>query len=133
MPRRVLKGYGRMTGIPDEWMIELSEDGLTFAHVDSDAAAAGGRDEREDGRREELRAAILGVLPADDPDGLTREEIWAALPEKVRVNEVRFRQLLEAEAGKAWRKEGAGNKAGAYRYRRHPLTLHTGPDEGGKE
>jgi hypothetical protein len=64
------------------------------------------------------------VLPADDPTGMTREEIWAALPEKVRVNEVRFRQLLEAEAG---------NKAGAYRYRRHPLTLHTGPDEGGKE
>ncbi|MEO2092058.1 MAG: AAA family ATPase, partial [Gemmataceae bacterium] len=61
--RRVLKGYGRMTGIPDEWMIELSEDGLTFAHVDSDAAAADTRGQVEEGLKEELRAAILVVLP----------------------------------------------------------------------
>ncbi len=104
----MLKGYGRMTGIPDEWMIELSEDGLTFAHVDSDAAAADMRGQAEEGRKEELRTAILRVLPADDPAGMTREDIWAALPEKVRKNEVRFKTVLATEEGKSWRREGSG-------------------------
>ncbi len=131
--RRVLKGYGRMAGIPDEWLIEMTEDGTGFAHVDPDAAAVDTRGKVEDGRKDELRQAILAVLPADDPDGMTREEIWEQLPDGVRKNNIRFRSVLEAECGKLWRKEGAGNKAGAYRYRRLELVTHPGEEEGGEE
>jgi hypothetical protein len=43
--------------------------------------------------------------PADDPAGLTREEIWDAPPPEVRKNEVRFKSVLEAEAGTMWERE----------------------------
>ena len=128
--RRVLKGYGRMAGIPDEWLVELTEDGSGYRHIDADAAATGTRERQEDGRKEELREAILGVLPADG-DGMTREEIWERLPPAVRKNEVRFKSVMEAECGKLWRKEGKGGRNG-YRYRKLEFVTHPG-EEGGEE
>ncbi len=88
------------------------------------------REGREDDRKDELRTTILAVLPHDDPDGMTREEIWDALPDAVRKNNIRFRIILEAECGRLWRKVGAGNKAGAYRYRRNEIVTHPGEEEG---
>jgi hypothetical protein len=129
--RRVLKGYGRMCGIPDEWLVEMTEDGSGFTHVDADAAATDTREQQENGRKEELRNAILAVLPANDPDGMTREEIWEALPAEVRKNEVRFKRTLEADCGKLWRKEGKGGRGG-YRYHRNELVNHPGEEEGGE-
>ena len=108
-----------------------SEDGLGFAHVDGEAAAADARGQAEEGRKEELRAAILGVLPADHPAGLTREEIWQALPPPVRVNDKRFQSVLEAGVGDVWRKEGDGGRDG-YRYRR-TAPANSAEHEGGKE
>ncbi len=131
--RRVLKGYGRMNGIPDEWLIELNEDGSGYAHVDSDAAAADTRGQQEEGRKDDLRTAILSVLPPDDPDGMTREEIWEALPDGVRKNEKRFRQVLDDATGRLWRREGSGGKGGAFRYWRNEIVTHPGEEEGGEE
>lgn len=59
-------------------------------HRTTKATDPHGRRRVEEGRKDELRTAILGVLPADGPDGMTREEIWDALPAEVRRNEVRF-------------------------------------------
>jgi hypothetical protein len=73
------------------------------------------------------------VLPPDDPDGMTRDEIWEQLPAAVRKNNIRFRSILEAECGKLWRKEGKGNKSGAYRYHRLELVTHPGEEQGGEE
>jgi hypothetical protein len=112
--RRVLKGYGRMCGIPDEWLVEMTEDGSGFTHVDADAAATDTREQQENGRKEELRNAILAVLPHDG-DGMTREEIWEALPPEVRKNEVRFKSVIAAETGKLWRKEGDGARGKSFR------------------
>jgi hypothetical protein len=131
--RRVLKGYGRMTGIPDEWLIEMAEDGSGFAHVDPDAAAVDTRGQMEEGRKDELRTAILSVLPTDDPDGMTREQLWASLPERVQVNVVRFKRVLAAETGKLWRKEGDGSRNRPYRYWGLKAVTHPGEEEGGEE
>lgn len=131
--RRVLKGYGRMTGIPDEWLIELTEDGSGFTHIDPDAAAADTREQQEEGRKDDLRTAILAVLPHDDPDGMTREEIWEQLPPAVRKNDKRFRQVLDDATGQLWRREGSGGKGGAFRYWRNEIVTHPGEEEGGEE
>ncbi|MGL6097811.1 MAG: hypothetical protein ACRC7O_18675 [Fimbriiglobus sp.] len=54
------------------------------------------------------------MLPAAE-SGFTRSEIWDRLPDAVKVNEVRFRSILEAENGKLWVKTGGQGKGG-YRY-----------------
>ena len=53
---------------------------------------------------------------AERDKALTREEIWERLPEAVRVNEVRFKSVMEAGVPKDWLKEGGGRQAGSYRY-----------------
>ena len=100
---------------------------------DPGAAATDTREQQEDGRKEELRNAILAVLPAGDPDGITREEIWERLPDGVRKNEVRFKSVLKAENGKLWVKSWSGGKSTPYRYRRIELVTHPGEEEGGEE
>ena len=99
---------------------------------DADAAATDTRERQEEGRKEDLRTAILGVLPPDDPDGMTREEIWEQLPPAVRKNNIRFRSILEAECGKLWRKEGSGGKKDPFRYWRNEIVTHPGEEVGGE-
>jgi predicted ATP-dependent serine protease len=130
--RRVLKGYGRMTGIPDEWMIEMAEDGTGFTHVDADAAATDTHERQEDGRKDELRAAILGALTRHAPTPLTREELWEELPPDMRKNEKRFRAVLEDGTGTLWQREGKGRNGGAFRYWWEPSVTHPGEEEGGE-
>jgi hypothetical protein len=77
---------------------------------DPGAAATDTREQQEDGRKEELRNAILAVLPPGDPDGMMREEIWERLPDGVRKNDKRPRQVMEAEAGKSWGKWGVAGR-----------------------
>ena len=64
---------------------------------------------------------------------MTREEIWEALPNGVRRNEVRFKRVLEAENGKLWVKSGNGGKGTPYRYRRIEMVTHSGEEQGGEE
>jgi len=45
--------------------------------------------------RDELRAAVKAIL-AEKKVAMTRKELWEALPKAPRVNEVTFRELLEA-------------------------------------
>ena len=63
-----------------------------------------------------LREAIVDLLPSEAP-GLTRDEIWNALPEELRVNDVRFRSVLECEADRLWRK-GKRPGGAVFTYRR---------------
>lgn len=130
--KRCLTGYGRYDAIPQEWVVELvAEAGggaarPAFEHrpPKSDAAA---RAEREDARQDELRQALLWVIPtAEEGGGLTRKQIWDALPEGLRVNEARFKEMLEAGAGRDWLREGSGGKGHPFRYRR----VSDGPTEG---
>ena len=117
--RRELKAYGRMQGIPPEWLIELDPDSNTYRVVSADQAHGAGAEakrEKEEGRKDDLRHAILGVLPANREQAMTRDEIWEKLPDAVRVNQARCWSVLEAEVPNLWMKEGGGRKAGAYRY-----------------
>lgn len=72
------------------------------------------------------------MLPADDPTGMTREEIWAALPPPLRVNEKRFLGLLADTERAGWVREGSGGKGGAFRYKRFAVVPSDAEDEGGK-
>ncbi len=72
------------------------------------------------------------MLPADG-DGMTREQIWEALPDGVRKNEVRFKSVMAAETGKLWRKAGDGSRGNPFRYQRMELVTHPGQEEGGEE
>ncbi|MCU0706370.1 MAG: AAA family ATPase [Fimbriiglobus sp.] len=130
--RRVLKGYGRMSGIPDEWLIELAEDGSGYTHIDADAAAATeARERAEEERKETLRGAITGVLARVAPKSLTREELWDELPPDMRKNEKRFRTVLEEGAGTLWQRDGKGRNGGAFRYWWEATVTHPG-EEGGE-
>jgi hypothetical protein len=102
-------------------------------HIDPDAAAVDTREQQEDGRKEELRNAILAVLPPDDPDGMTRDEIWERLPDGVRKNQVRFKRVLDAECGKLWRKEGSCGKKDPFRYWRLEPVTHPGQERAGNK
>jgi len=106
-----------MQGIPPEWLVELDPESNTCRAIGADQAhRAGAKREKEEGRKDGLRHAILGVLPANREQAMTRDEIWEKLPEGVRVNEKRFWSVLEAEVPRLWLKEGGSGKGGAYRY-----------------
>ena len=62
------------------------------------------------------RHAILGVLPVQREQAMTRDEIWEKLPEAVQVNRVRFHSILEAEVPALWLKEGGEGRGHRYRY-----------------
>ena len=72
--------------------------------------------EKEDGRKDDLRRAILAALPATREAALTRDEIWEKLPEAVKVNHVRFKSVMEAGVPVDWLKQGDGVKGRGYRY-----------------
>ena len=52
-------------------------------------------------------------------------------PPAVRVNEVRFKAVLEAGAGESWRREGIGNRNSQHRYRRFAVVPPPAVEEGG--
>jgi AAA domain len=106
--QRVLTGIGRHPGIPQEWLIGLTEDGEYAAYADGQV-----RRPMPDGRG--LREAIRDVLPADPP-GLTRKQIWEALPEEFHVNEHRFRSVLQEGVGDWWIKKSRSNVLGGPTY-----------------
>jgi hypothetical protein len=107
--RRVLTGYGRWEGTPEEVVIELAADGTGYiAHGDKQQVAG-----------KELRAAILGVLPTDPGKALDTDDILEGLPESAAVR----RQTLLSELRRGaeanppdWRREGKGAKGSPYTY-----------------
>ena len=68
------------------------------------------------GRETELRAALAAIL-AGTPTPRTRKELWDALPDALRVNEVKFEEVLEAGVGACWRREKMPGRAGGFAYR----------------
>jgi hypothetical protein len=135
--KRALTGYGRYDAIPGEWVVELvaaagggaARPAFEHRPPKPDAAA---REEREEARQDELRQALLWVIPtAEEGGGRTRKEIWDALPETLRVNEKRFWDALADGCGTDWIQEGTGGRGNPYRYRRAPETFTEGEMFGG--
>ena len=52
-----------------------------------------------------MKDAIKALLPKDG-SGLTRKEIWERLPEELRKNEVRFKEILSEGEESEWKKNG---------------------------
>ena len=48
---------------------------------------------------------------------MTRKQLWEALPEGLRVNEVRFREAVESGVGSLWTKEERARARGGPLYR----------------
>ena len=106
-----------MQGIPSEGLVELDPATNEYRVVSSEQAnGTEAKREREDGRKDDLRLAIRGLLHANWEQALTRKEIWERLPEAVRLNEVRFKSVMEAGVPRDWLKEGGGGKSNPYRY-----------------
>jgi len=94
-----------MQGIPPEWLVELDPESNQYRAVGADqvhGAGAEAKREKVEGRKDDLRHAILGVLPANREQAMTRDEIWEKLPDAVRVNRPRFHSVLEAEVPRLW-------------------------------
>ena len=62
------------------------------------------------------RHAILGVLPVQREQAMTRDEIWEKLPEAFHANRTRLNSVLEAEVPALWLKEGGEGRGHRYRY-----------------
>ena len=75
------------------------------------------RDGAAANRDEALRQAILGVLDGPEEEGLTRKAIWEQLPDEVRRNEPKFREVMEQWIGVLWRKEERAARGGGSVYR----------------
>ena len=65
-------------------------------------------------RDDELRLAIRDILQREGK-GMTRKEIWDALPDELRRNEKVFRDAVEGD-GSGWRKEDRANREGGPLY-----------------
>ena len=62
--RRELKALGRMQGIPAEWLVELDPATNEYRAVSAEQAnGAEAKREKEDGRKDDLRHAILEFPP----------------------------------------------------------------------
>jgi restriction endonuclease S subunit len=110
---------GRPSGIPAEWVVERQEDGTYTGHpadeVASRAERVQRREKKSEERESELRTAIRAILTKGESP-LTRKDIWEALPEELRVNEPRFREVLEGGVGDVWGKEKADGRGGGFVY-----------------
>ncbi len=71
------------------------------------------REKKADDRRDELRAAVTTIL-AEKKLPMTRKELWDALPDGLRVNEVLFKELLLEGVGSEWEREGS--QGGGFKY-----------------
>lgn len=104
--RRVLKAYGRYDQIPDERVIELTDDGYVVIGEVADA------------RSDDIRETIYGLLP-DEGEGLTFEEVrdrWADPP---APGNTRLRGFLNEGANLGrWDRSGTGRKGSPHRFRR---------------
>jgi hypothetical protein len=105
--RRLLTGYSRWDETPDELVIELAEDASGYT-AQGDRAEVG---------RQELRALLREVLPAEPP-GKTIDEIrekWPdsrAAPRKQKL----IGELARGLESGDWHREGKGVKCDPYRY-----------------
>jgi hypothetical protein len=106
--RRVLTGYSRSEGTPEDLVIELAADGSGYS----------ARGEKHEVAGRELTAAILQVLP-DKAPGIDTEDILEALPEHASPR----RKTLLAELRRGaesdppdWHREGKGVKGDPFTY-----------------
>jgi hypothetical protein len=117
--KRVITAMGRPSDIPAEWVVERQEDGTYTGHPADEVASrverVQRREKKSEDREAELRAAIVGIL-TNGKSPMTRKEIWEALPEELRVNEPRFREVLEGGVGDVWGKEKADGRGGGFVY-----------------
>ena len=105
--RRVISGWGRFDDIPDEVVIELANDGLSY-RAEGDRKAVAGR---------ELHADLLFLLPTEPP-GLTADELHDGLPEANRAKRATLVSALMGGVGTEWQSSGTGKKGSPRRFYR---------------
>jgi hypothetical protein len=104
--RRVLTGYSRLEGTPDELVIELEEDG-------SDYTSQG---DREHAVHLELCESIKERLPAKPP-GVTLEELREQWPDEPKPSQRTLgNELPKGIKAGLWARSGEGVKGDPYRY-----------------
>jgi hypothetical protein len=104
--RRVLTAYGRDDDTLDELVVELAEDGQSYAtHGD-----------RQQVRADGLQRGILERLPGEPP-GLTADEVLSGWPEESRPHRNEFYRALAggADAG-LWQRQGEGKRGSPRRF-----------------
>ena len=111
--RRVIKAVGRFDGVPKEWLVERADDGSFDGRDGTETESA--TEKRREERLDELREAILAILPLEG-DGLTREDIWARLPDEVRKNESNYNRMIQEGTGRSWTRMRRPGRGGAFVY-----------------
>ena len=105
--KRTISAFGRYPGIPHEWVIELDPATENYHFADK-------TEKQVRSSSEELTETILDLL-AENP-GMTWKELWQDLPTELRKNQIRFRDLLNQEESKFWRKEQLPGQGGPIGY-----------------
>lgn len=100
--RRVLTGYGRFRDIPDEVVIELAPDFLSYR----------AQGDRTDVVRKQVGTILAEVLPNEAP-GITFDDIAENWPGETMPTK---KSVLAALAGTQYRREGNGKRGSPYTY-----------------
>jgi hypothetical protein len=104
--RRVLSGYGRYREVPDELVVELSDDGTDYI----------GQGDRQQAQQRERRDVIAELLP-QEPPGLTVEEVLAAWTKPPRPGRRTLELDLKDGADRGqWAFTGQGKRGDPFRY-----------------
>jgi len=97
--RRVLTGYSRYAATPQELVIELTPNGLTYTCLGDKKAT----------RNAESVGTIVGLLPLQPP-GATTDEILEGWPNDNKPGKRTLEGWLENDLGKSWFHTGSGKK-----------------------
>jgi hypothetical protein len=110
--RRTLTGYSRYRSTPDELVIELAQDGGSYALIGTKGNA----------EARELEAMISTVLPLSLP-GFTDKEIKDNWPKDRPPRRDKLLRALKDGSGKLWNRTGAGKKNDPFRYHKNRLAV----------
>jgi hypothetical protein len=106
--RRVLTGYSRLEGAPQDLVIELSADGLSYEPLG----------DRQEVQRKSLREVLPGLLPRKAPGTTAAALLRSSMPLAVlKVTERALRAELRRGAAEGlWNEAGTGKKKSPFTY-----------------
>jgi hypothetical protein len=104
--RRTITAYGRYTETPDELVVGLSEDGLSYS----------GQGDRGDATYKQRAEFITFILP-NNPPGMVVDDILEAWPDDPKPSKRTLEQTLGQGVDRGdWKREGTGKRGDPYRY-----------------